>query len=169
MMLSVFVLMAVATFGTLSWWLLRTKRVSVANWVGMAVVVAWLLVAAVKIYADRFGARDNVDEMLAVARGASWSANEQRAPAGDPVSNVAPVASLIGGLEARLAANPDDSKGWALLAQSYSFVGDGEKAEQAMARAIALGFAEADLRERVKLARRTATDDAPDARADAEG
>jgi hypothetical protein len=168
MMMSVFVLTIAVALGSLSWWLIKTKRIGLANWAGSAVVVAWLAVAAVKMYSNRFGPSDDVDEMLTVVGNTSWSADEQAAPAGTSVSNVAPVGSLIGGLEARLAANPADPKGWALLAQSYSFIGEGEKAEQAMQRAIALGFAEDDLRQRVNLARRTASDDAS-GDADAEG
>lgn len=67
-------------------------------------------------------------------------------------SSQAPVADLIDGLEERLAKNPADAKGWALLAQSYAFLADGSAAEAAIARAVALGFDEADLRNRVELA-----------------
>lgn len=73
------------------------------------------------------------------------------APApGNP--SAGPVSELLGGLEARLAAAPDDAKGWALLAQSYAFVGNDEAAEEALGRAVALGFDEAELRERVNMA-----------------
>lgn len=65
---------------------------------------------------------------------------------------VAPVSTLVQGLRARLEATPEDPKGWALLAQSYAFVGDSEAAEEALGRAVALGFDEADLRERVRMA-----------------
>lgn len=62
---------------------------------------------------------------------------------------VASVPSLLGGLERRLENDPADKQGWALLAQSYAFVGDAQKAEQALGRAVALGFDEAELRQRV--------------------
>jgi len=68
----------------------------------------------------------------------------------------APVESLIGGLEARLAAAPDDSAGWALLAQSYAFVANRDGAETALQRAVGLGADEAALRERVQSAERRA-------------
>lgn len=70
----------------------------------------------------------------------------------ESVSSVAPVGSLVAGLRARLEQNPEDVKGWALLAQSYAFMADGAGAEEAVARAVALGFDEADLRNRVELA-----------------
>jgi cytochrome c-type biogenesis protein CcmH len=66
------------------------------------------------------------------------------------------VESLIGGLEARLAAQPDDANGWALLAQSYAYTSDGEAAEKAVQRAVELGFDERALRDRVASAERRA-------------
>lgn len=63
--------------------------------------------------------------------------------------DVAPVPSLIGGLARRLENDPADAQGWALLAQSYAFVGDPVQAEQALRRAVELGFDEAELRQRV--------------------
>lgn len=62
---------------------------------------------------------------------------------------VASVPSLIGGLERRLESDPADKQGWALLAQSYAFVGNAQQAEQALGRAVELGFDEAELRQRV--------------------
>ena len=74
--------------------------------------------------------------------------------AADTTTQVAPVESLLAGLEARLAAQPNDAKGWVLLAQSYAFVGNGAAAESAVQRAVALGFDERELRDRVDFARR---------------
>ena len=45
-------------------------------------------------------------------------------------------------------------KGWALLAQSYAFVGDTDGAERALQRAVELGVDEQGLRARVQAARR---------------
>lgn len=67
---------------------------------------------------------------------------------------VASVPSLVSGLEKRLQSNPDDAGGWALLAQSYSFIGKADDAERAMARAVSLGADEAELRSRIASARR---------------
>jgi hypothetical protein len=66
------------------------------------------------------------------------------------------VESLVGGLEARLAAQPDDAEGWALLAQSYAYTANEEAVEQALRRAVELGFDEPSLRERVESAKRSA-------------
>jgi cytochrome c-type biogenesis protein CcmH len=59
---------------------------------------------------------------------------------------------MVDGLRARLEQSPDDPKGWALLAQSYAFMGDREGAEAALARAVALGMNEPELRQRIEAA-----------------
>lgn len=71
-------------------------------------------------------------------------------------SQVGPVESLVGRLEARLAANPNDGEGWALLAQSYAYTANEEAVERAFERAVALGVEAATLRERVDHAKRSA-------------
>jgi cytochrome c-type biogenesis protein CcmH len=68
----------------------------------------------------------------------------------------ASVESLIGGLEARLAAQPNDAGGWALLAQSYAHIANEEGSEHALRRAVELGSDETALRERVEAAERGA-------------
>ena len=70
------------------------------------------------------------------------------------VRRVASVPSLIDGLKVRLEADPSNASGWALLAQSYAFVGDAEQSEFALSKAVELGLSEADLRQRVDGARR---------------
>ncbi len=55
-------------------------------------------------------------------------------------SGVAPIASLVEGLAARLQANPDDPEGWALLAKSYYYLGDTQKADSAKAEALLRGY-----------------------------
>ena len=52
----------------------------------------------------------------------------------------ASVGSLIGGLESRLAENPEDAKGWLLLARSHDHLGDNAKAWNAYSRARGLGL-----------------------------
>jgi cytochrome c-type biogenesis protein CcmH len=49
------------------------------------------------------------------------------------------VASMVAGLEERLANEPDDGKGWLLLAKSYQFLGRAADARDAYAKADALG------------------------------
>jgi len=59
---------------------------------------------------------------------------------------------MVDGLRARLEESPNDPKGWALLAQSYAFMGNQKGVEEALARAVALGMNEEDLRQRVQAA-----------------
>lgn len=73
---------------------------------------------------------------------------------GSAPMQAAPVSSLVGGLEQRLAAQPNDMDGWALLAQSYAFMGDAAAAEGAVKKAVALGMDEQALRSRVDSAMR---------------
>jgi len=60
------------------------------------------------------------------------------------------VASLLTGLEARLAENPDDAKGWLLLAQSYELLGRSEDAAKAYDKATALGQSDEKLAARLR-------------------
>jgi cytochrome c-type biogenesis protein CcmH len=62
----------------------------------------------------------------------------------------------VSGLEARLAKQPNDAEGWALLAQSYAYTSNEEAVDRAVARAVALGAEESQLRERVANAKRSA-------------
>ena len=66
-----------------------------------------------------------------------------KATAAEPTnaaSKIASVEQLLNGLKARLNAQPDDVKGWVLLAKSYHHLGYHEEATQAAAKARALGF-----------------------------
>lgn len=62
----------------------------------------------------------------------------------DP-NKLASVTSLLGGLEVRLAENPDDGKGWLLLAKSYEHLERNEDAIAAYERAAALGVTDEQL------------------------
>lgn len=57
----------------------------------------------------------------------------------------ASVGALVGGLEARLAANPKDAKGWILLARSHDHLGNSDRAWSAYSRARELGMTDATL------------------------
>ena len=57
----------------------------------------------------------------------------------------ASVGSLIGGLEARLAENPEDAKGWLLLARSHDHLGNNDEAWNAYSRARDLGMTDETL------------------------
>ncbi len=52
----------------------------------------------------------------------------------------ASVGDLIGGLKTRLADNPEDAKGWLLLARSHEHLGDNAEAWNAYSRARELGL-----------------------------
>lgn len=58
-------------------------------------------------------------------------------------SGLASVASLVTGLEEKLSLNPDDSKGWLLLAKSYQHLGRPDDAREAYRKAAALGHTDA--------------------------
>jgi cytochrome c-type biogenesis protein CcmH/NrfG len=57
----------------------------------------------------------------------------------------ASVGALVGGLEARLVENPNDAKGWILLARSHDHLGNEEKAWRAYSRARDLGMTDETL------------------------
>ena len=68
------------------------------------------------------------------------------ATASGPASNpdkAASVDSLLSGLESRLAADPEDAKGWLLLARSYDHLGKTADAWGAYSRAQKLGLSDA--------------------------
>lgn len=134
-------------------WVKQCGRAS--DYLGLGAVLVWLCGSAGKVYFDRHESADGIADMLETMQSVSWSRSRSTVDAvGSSVTGAAPVDSLIGGLEARLAAQPNDRDGWALLAQSYSFVGDSAAAERAVQRAVELGFVETDLRRRVDSARR---------------
>ena len=59
-----------------------------------------------------------------------------------PDRKAASVTSLVSGLEARLTENPDDAKGWLLLAKSHDHLGDRQAAWAAYGRAKELGMSD---------------------------
>ena len=65
---------------------------------------------------------------------------------------VAPVGQMIEGLANRLEKQPDDVDGWRLLAQSYAYVGDMDKARAAADRAVMLGADEGTVSAAVRAA-----------------
>ena len=152
---------SVAAGAFAAWWWLRRRRLTLANSIGLVALGLWAAAVAIKLYVDHAE-----DEAAAVARTSAsiaWPVTEPlpTLPATSSSATgvsvqAAPVESLIGGLEARLAAEPEDSAGWALLAQSYAFVSNRDGAETALQRAVALGVDESALRDRVRSAQRTA-------------
>jgi cytochrome c-type biogenesis protein CcmH len=83
------------------------------------------------------------------ATSSSAMTNAQPAQTGGTSDKVGSVTSLLTGLETRLAENPDDAKGWLLLAKSYDHLGRDGEARDAYAKAAALGMTDADLEARL--------------------
>ena len=140
-----------------AWWWLQKRRMTLANSIGLVALGLWAAAVAGKLYFDHAEASARVARS---GESIAWPVKEPL-PTLPPAASetgtavhAASVDSLVGGLEKRLAAEPDDSAGWALLAQSYAFVGNREGAETALQRAVALGVDEATLRERVQSAQR---------------
>lgn len=155
---------AVAAAATILWFAVPAvrQRLGLRNYFGAALLAAWIAAGVASAYEHREAAAVPGDsDLMAAVRSlgpVDWSGKPGARPpeavaasasTGDGRVDVAPVAALIGGLESRLAAGPADPKGWALLAQSYAFVGRTEDSERAIARAVELGFDEAALRARV--------------------
>lgn len=70
-----------------------------------------------------------------------WAGSQQQPAATEPTSDeiLPSVDSMLTGLEKRLAAAPNDLKGWTLLATSYAYVGRLDDARRAQKTAVALG------------------------------
>ena len=67
------------------------------------------------------------------------------APPASADGKVPSVATMVVGLEDRLENEPDDGKGWLLLAKSYDFLGRDADARAAYRKADALGNGDAEL------------------------
>lgn len=68
-------------------------------------------------------------------------------PGTSKVEGVPSVASLVSGLEERLANAPDDAKGWLLLAKTYQHLGRIDDARAALDKAVALGQSDTEFEE----------------------
>jgi len=75
----------------------------------------------------------------------TMAAMSQTATTASQQKSVASVGDLVDGLAERLKQNPDDAGGWLLLAKSYRHLERRDDAEQAYARAKALGSPDDDL------------------------
>jgi hypothetical protein len=153
-------------FVAVSLWLWQRGRLQLKSWIGALVLVAWVVGVGVKVDFDR--QRDSrVSPAVAALPSIAWPSTGRSLPSGARTADsvpppadasapvqVAPVSSLVGGLEQRLAAQPNDVDGWALLAQSYAFMGDAAAADGAVKKAVALGMDEQELRARVESALR---------------
>jgi cytochrome c-type biogenesis protein CcmH len=151
-------------FVAVSLWLWQKGRLALKSWLGALVLVAWVVGVGVKVHFDR-QADPGVTPAVAALPNIAWPSSGRAEPTtgaaavtspvdGASPTQVAPVSSLVAGLEQRLAAQPDDVNGWALLAQSYAFMGDAAAADGAVKKAVALGMDEQALRARVDNAMR---------------
>jgi len=148
-----------AAIGFAAWRLLQARRMALGNWIGVVALASWLAVVGV---IELFGPSGPRSELVRSMDSLAWPLAAE-SPLVRPTAattsagvEVAPVESLISGLETRLAAEPDDANGWALLAQSYAYTADEESVERALTRAVALGVDEQSLRERIQGAKRSA-------------
>jgi len=171
-MLTVISVAAVVLVAGIIWYspLPVAERLGLRNYFGAALLAAWIAGIGASALGGTLGSgavRDSdlmsavrdlgpVDWNDSLDAPAVRNAVQAQAGATDDAMNAAPIPSLIGGLEARLAAAPADAKGWALLAQSYAFVGRRDDAQAAVARAVELGFDESSLRVRVEASMREA-------------
>lgn len=108
-------LMALAAIGIVLWPLLRSTGASAPRW--PAAIAAAILIPG-----------------LAYGLYQTWS-NWSWSPAADMPGVPPPVAQMVGRLEARLRANPNDINGWLLLGRSYFELGQYLKAADAYERA----------------------------------
>jgi len=148
-------------------WLSEKGRIKFPVFAGASALLLSAAGVVGNFYLDDRASPDEVAQLLENMESVSWSEGSKATKLqGASTTSVASVPSLIGGLEARLEKDPNDAKGWALLAQSYAFVGQLDLAESALQRAVELGFDESSLRSRVNLAR---GDAAPAAKAETTG
>jgi cytochrome c-type biogenesis protein CcmH/NrfG len=158
---------ALAALAAGAWWLLRARRMPIGNWVGVVALAGWLVGVAAAHWWPK-AAPQGRSELVQSLDSLAWPVTPksplvQAARAGQRVEQTAadgvkaaPVQSLVSGLEARLAAEPNDGNGWALLAQSYAYMADKDAVDDAVKRAVALGVDEQALRERVNRAMQSA-------------
>jgi hypothetical protein len=149
---------AVAAVCGVAWWLLQARRLPLGNFVGVIGLAVWLAGVGVALLVDR--APQGRSELVRSLDSVAWpvapqsplvvpAAARPAAAAAGAGGQIASVESMIRGLEARLAAQPNDANGWALLAQSYAYTADDAALERAVKRAVELGVDEQSLRERI--------------------
>jgi cytochrome c-type biogenesis protein CcmH/NrfG len=150
------VLLAAATaFAGTLYWCVRRFSIRPRDWVAASVIFLWCAGVGAKVYLSSATQPQPADPLSAALMLGPIDGKAASNPAPvDPIGAQPSVSAMIGGLQARLERDPSDVKGWALLAQSYAFIGDASAAENALARAVELGADEADLRTRVDGARR---------------
>jgi cytochrome c-type biogenesis protein CcmH/NrfG len=151
--------LVLAVVGYGSWRMLRARQVPLGNSIGVIALALWVAGVAIFWLTDRgsAGSSDRTQSLASLA----WPATSEVSPSNAPAAiqtgvEAAPIESLVVGLEARLAEQPNDAEGWALLAQSYAYTANEEAADRAIRRAVELGVDEIVLRDRVARAKRSA-------------
>lgn len=151
-----------AAVAVVAWRLLRMRPVPIGMAIAGIAAVLWVSGVSVAWFFQNQDAPRGRSELLASLDSIKYPAATEPAPlrvATTPTATgvqAGSVESLVAGLEARLAAQPNDANGWALLAQSYAYTANEEAGERAVRRAVELGIDEASLRERVARAKRSA-------------
>ena len=79
-------------------------------------------------------------ESNATAYQDNWQQAARKSQNSQSQNSIGSVSSLVDGLAQRMKQNPDDSKGWLLLAQSYQHLGRTAEAIAAYEKAAALGI-----------------------------
>jgi hypothetical protein len=151
---------ALVVVGGLTWWLLSRQSTESGRSLAIAAVAMWATSMAVVWW--RHDEPPVRSALVQPFDSLGWPGTKA-APTPPPAATrsggavqAASVESLVGGLEARLTAEPADAEGWVLLAQSYAYTANEEAVERAVQRAVALGVDEQQLRERVANAQRSA-------------
>ncbi len=158
-MLGIFFVVAVLVYTGIVFYLVRKYQLLTRDWVIASAVLAAAVGVGVTIHHSN---RPKEDDLVAAALSmgpspltAQPTVTATRARGTTSSTDIPGVASMIGGLEQRLAAEPNDLKGWVLLAQSYAFIGNTTAADHAISQAVQLGADEAALTERVSLTTRS--------------
>ena len=151
---------ALAIVGGVAGWLLPATNPSRGRSLGVVAAAMWLTaVSVIWLRQEEPNQRSELQrprDSLAWPGGDDFPAPAPSSAASSTGIQAASVESLVAGLEARLAAEPNDANGWALLAQSYAYTADEEAVERAVNRAVELGVDERPLRERIEAAKRSA-------------
>ncbi len=99
----------------------------------LATAVIAFVAASVYLVIDAPTKAQTINRTATEARPATSQATGKKA---------ASVTSLVGGLEAKLAEDPNDAKGWLLLAKSHDHLGNRDAAWAAYSRARELGMSD---------------------------
>ena len=124
----------------------RKKSVTKSQAYGLLFVVAAAPLSAVALYAaiGRPDVAASATSMPEASRAMTATAprSEER--------KAASVTDLLAGLERRLQEDPEDAKGWLLLAKSYDHLGRHDDAAMAYEKAAGLGLADDALEARLR-------------------